>query len=467
MYNKKTRRVARWLVLLFFCAPSLAAQQLAANPETASNGANQKTTSFDSIEIPAITSTISRYVDLAQGVSASDLIRRAMQANQELQAVRLDIERARARLSQAKLRPNPSVDFEQTSGSLTGSRGEKETAISFSLPLEIGGKRQRRIDLAQTEIAIAEAAIGERERLLTKEIRMAYAEALAFVRELQLTENLQAVDTQSARIIEARVTEGDSSPLELNLLRVEVDRLKSRRTLLEGRLQGAILKLKSLAGISSGEILKLREDLTTTLSEPVASVEEAIILGLRQRPDLQFARLVEEAALAGFKLASAQSLPEITVVSKYTYGRTVFDNTPLGTLRDRDKLLTFGVSINLPVFNRHQGAKAEAEIAIEQARCRREFVEAAARSEIASAYARYDAARNALAIFEKGVIERSTQNLISVRKAYELGAFNISELLTEQRKFLDSQREFIETLAERYRALADIESATGLIRGNQ
>jgi cobalt-zinc-cadmium efflux system outer membrane protein len=469
MIDKKTRSVAWVLLFLWSLLPSVAvAQELAleggvkeAKPKV------EKIKLIDSIDVLAITPTVSRYLDTEQGTSSIDLIRRALSSNAELQAARLEIERSRARLTQARLRPNPSIDFEQTTGSFTGSKGERETSIGFALPLEIGGKRQKRIDLAQAEIAVAEAEIAERERLLIKEVRAAYADALVFVRELQITENLNSIDTQSARVIEARVTEGDSSSLELNLFRVEIDRLKSRRVLLEGRLQAAILKIKTLAGISPAESLKLREDLAGILPDPVASVEEAIDLALQNRPDVKFARLVEQAALAGFQLAKAQSLPDVSAFSKYSYGNSVFDNTPVGILRDKDKLVTFGVSISLPFFNRNQGAKAEAEIAIRQAERRREFIESVARSEVAQAYARYDAARNALATFEKGVIERSTQNLISVRKAYELGAFSVSELLIEQRKFLDSQREFIDTLAERYRALADIQSATGLTTGKE
>lgn len=45
--------------------------------------------------------------------------------------------------------------------------------------------------------------------------------------------------------------------------------------------------------------------------------------------------------------------------------------------------------------------------------------------------------------------------------AYKAGAFRVTDLLVEQRRYVDSQREFIETLAERYRALADLQSAIG------
>src|SRR5437016_4379587 len=101
---------------------------------------------------------ITQYFD-PQGASSSDLVRRALGANAELAAARLDIERARARLLQAGLRPNPTVDFEHTTGRFTGSPGERTTSLGLALPLELGGKRQRRIELAQAELEAAGAEV--------------------------------------------------------------------------------------------------------------------------------------------------------------------------------------------------------------------------------------------------------------------------------------------------------------------
>lgn len=402
----------------------------------------------------------SRYKDALQGATGEDLIRRAMASNIELAAARLDMERARARLRQSQLRPNPTIEFEQTTGNLTGSKGERETSIGFSLPLEISGQRRSRIDLARVELEAVEAEIADRERRLVAEVRAAFAETLALIRELEITEGINNLDTQTARIVEARVTEGESAPIELNLLRVEVDRLKSRRALVEGRLQAAMLRLKTLAGIPINEPLRVREDLTAPpFVNPPASIEAALDIALRSRPDLRLARLLEKAAEAGLQLARAQSRPDVIAFTKYSSVRSTFDDTPVGVLRDKDKLLTFGVSINLPFFNRNQGAKAEATAAIIQARRRREFVEQLIRAEVASAYARFEAAQSAIAVFEQGVLTRSSQNVQSIRAAYQLGAFRLTELLVEQRRMLDSEREFIEALAERYRSLADLLSA--------
>jgi len=406
---------------------------------------------------------IRRYFDPLQGSSSIELVRRALASNGELTAGRLEIERARARVRQAGLRPNPTIDFEQTTGRFTGASGEWETSVGVSIPLELGGKRGRRIELARTELEASEAEIADRERRLISEVRTNYAEALSALRELQITENLNDIDVQTTKFVQVRVNEGESAPIELNLLRVEVDRLRSRRALVEGRLKASLLKLKILAGMSADEPLQLREGLDSpVLAPPPPSLDAALDIALRSRPDLRLARLSEEVAQAGLRLAKAEGAPDLTAFTKYGSGQSVFDDTPVGVLTDGDKLLTFGVSVGIPILNRNQGNKSEAALAITQATKRREFLEHLVRSEVTSAYERYEAARSAVKTYNEGVIGRSNENIRAIRAAYQIGEFRITDLLAEQRRLFDSQRELTEALTEQYRALADIHTALGV-----
>ena len=459
--------VSASLVLFFSLSiihsfPVRAQEQRPANTKVAPETGKPSVTSLISSTAAEPADGTVPVVDTVQGISAGDLVRRALASNAELAAVRLDINRARARLRQAGLRPNPTLDFEQQRG-VFNNPGESNTSLGVSVPLELGGKRKGRIDLAQAEFEAVQSEVADRERRLANDVRAAYAEAMAAARELSITAELNAIDTQTARVVEARVSEGDASPLELNLLRVEVDRLRARRALVEGRLQAALLRLKNLTGIPADEALRLREDLTTfVLADPPASLEAAVEIALRTRPDLRLAKLNEEVAQAGLRLARAQAVPDVTAFSRYSKSRSSFDQTPIGVLNDRDKLFAYGVSISIPVLNRNQGGKAEAEAAIAQSQQRRQFIEAVVRAEVSSAYARYQAATQSINIFEQGVIARSNENIKAIRGAYQVGAFRITELLTEQRRLIDSQREYTEALAERYRALADLQAALGV-----
>jgi outer membrane protein, heavy metal efflux system len=468
-------RVPGWSLTSFIALLAVTVVATGQSPLVTSNGRPEQKSfnagpltnepnASSAIEGRGLSSSIGLYSDPVQGASSEDLVRRALASNLELAAARLDIERARARLRQAGLRPNPSLDLEQTTGRFTGSADERESSVGISLPFELGGKRRRRIELAQAELEAAEAEVADRERRLASEVFAAHAEALAALRELQITEEINNVNTQTTVFIQTRVNEGETAPLELNLIRAEVDRLRSQRRLVEGRLQAAFIRLKNLAGIPLSEPLRLREDLARPLQpKPPATLEAAIEIALRTRPDLQLARLTEDVAQAGLRLARAQGVPDMTVSTRYSSGRSLTDlPEPLVPLPDEDRLLTFGVSVGIPVFNRNQGGKAEAATAISQARKRREFLEQVVGAEVASAYQRYDAAQAAAITFEQGVIARSTDNIRVIRAAYQIGEFRITDVLNEQRRLLDSQREFTEALTEQYRALVDLRLAMGL-----
>lgn len=390
-------------------------------------------------------------------------MRRAFEANRELAAARLDLERGRARLRQAGLRPNPTVDVQQTSGQLTGSPDEREFSVGVALPLELGARRQRRVDVAVAELAVIEAEIANRERQLTRDVLGAYIDAVAATRELQTTERLYELDQQLVRVVRTRVDEQDAPPLELNLLLFEVARLESRMALIRGRVEAALIGIGQLVGAPL-------EPLTVDASAgqldvlPLpATVAVAIDTALRNRADIAVARLGEEAADAGVRLARAEAWPELTVSAAYINGRGVSElPAPLRAVPDADQALAFGASIGLPVFNKNQGARADAEVAVRQARLRREAAEHIVRAEVTSAFRRADAARVAVRLFEQGVVKRSDDNIRVVRAAYELGEFRVTDVLNEQRRMLEAQQEYTEAFTEHYRAVVDLRAALGI-----
>jgi cobalt-zinc-cadmium efflux system outer membrane protein len=192
-------------------------------------------------------------------------------------------------------------------------------------------------------------------------------------------------------------------------------------------------------------------------------LETAVTAALDRRADVTVARLSEQAAEAGVRLARAEAWPELTVSAAYRSNRGLSElPSPLTAVPDTDQVVAFGASIGLPFFNKNQGARAEAAIAVRQARLRREFTEQTVRAEVTSAFRRADAARTALTLFEQGVIPRADDNIRIMRAAYELGEFRITDVITEQRRMLEAQQEYTDALAERYRAIVDLRAAIGL-----
>ena len=410
---------------------------------------------------PILVSVLPSYYNAQDGVSINELIERALATNQDLAANRLEIEKAKAGLDQARLRPNPTLEFEQESGRLVGNGGDGNFTIGASLPIEIYGRRDARINLARISIEASEAEVRNRERVLVANVLTNYAEALAALRELEATENLLELDLQTTRFVQIRVNEGDTPPLELSLLQAEVERLRSRRELVEGRLQSSLTQLKMLAGLPFEEPLQLREQIGLAILPTLPTTPDAAVeIGLRTRPDVLLARIEEQVATAGLRLIRAGSRPDLTAYTRYSQGRSVID-TSIGNFPQRDRSLTFGVAIGIPVFNKNQGAKAEAEINIRQAKARLEFAERVVRGEILAAYQKIEAANRAVSTLETAAIPRMTNNVETFRKVYEIGEIKITDLINEQRRLLDANRDLTEALTLRYRANADLLIALG------
>lgn len=407
----------------------------------------------------------------AVAVTAADVVHRALRANGELQAARLDLDRARARRHQAGLRPNPTVDVESASGRLAGSEDEHEISATVTVPLELGGKRQRRIDVADADLAVAEADVADRERRLTLQVLSAYADALAAARELQITDGVRDLDDQTVRVVRTRVEHSDAPSLELNLLLTEVARLRSQRALAQGRVDAALATLRTLIGASPNEPLAISNAEAALNAPPTtspATLDGAIATALQNRPDLTLARVTEDAAAAGLRLARADAVPDLALSAGYTTTRSFVtpDNAPVPISR-QDRALTIGVSIPLPFANRNQGAVAEAGLAIQQARLRREYTEQTIRTEVTGAYQRLQAAQAATTIFEQSVTTQATDNLRVIRAAYQLGEFRITDVITQQQQFLSAEREYASALADRYHAAVDLAAAMGTLPGLQ
>ena len=122
--------------------------------------------------------------------------------------------------------------------------------------------------------------------------------------------------------------------------------------------------------------------------------------------------------------------------------------------------LTFGATVSLPVRNKNQGAIEAAVLNVETARRRREALELNARREVAVSYARYERAARAMEIFRAGVRDQANANLNVIRLTYELGSKALLDYISEQRRYIETESEYINAVLDTYMARVEIERAT-------
>jgi cobalt-zinc-cadmium efflux system outer membrane protein len=337
--------------------------------------------------------------------------------------------------------------------------------VEGMLPLELGGRRAARITVAERELELRERAVANSERMLAAEVRSKFGQSLAEILKLRFTEDLLANSQRGYRLVEARVVEGRTAPLEQNIVLVEVNRLRSIREANEGRVEIALLELRNLIGKPPNEPLRLRGDFTN-LIQPLKPITEASEQALRARPDLEMARAVERLAEARIVEARAVGRPDASINAGYQRMNSSFpvfglnDASQLQPIQDVFNFLTFGVTINLPVRNKNQGAIEAAVAEAEAAKRRREFTELTIRREVASAYAQYERAARAMEIYRVGVKEQASSNLDVIRQTYELGSKSLLDFIAEQRRYIELENEYLDAQLATYLARVDISRAS-------
>lgn len=409
-----------------------------------------------------LTSAYSQFVDPVGGMTADDLVRYALRNNGELAAARQMIAQARCRLRQAGLKANPMIE---ASGARALNMPDNSVMFTAELPLELKGRRAARVAVAERELEIREAEVADFERKLAAEVRMKYAAALAAARNLGFTENLLTLTRDSHRLVRARVERGSSPPLEQNLVLVELNRVDAMRISFDSRVQVAMLELKKVIGMPPDEPLRLRGVFTIDRQLPARS--DALREALARRPDLAAARAAEQLALAQLEQARVEGKVDASLFAGYQRMSSGFDvhgfdeSGALVPVHGIFHFATFGVKLMLPVRNKNQGEIDTAVAAIEASRSRRRFAELVVRNEVAAAFARWERAEAALAVYRDGVHEQAVRNLDVVRQTYVLGGKSLIDYTEEQRRFIDVQTGYTEVLKEYFESLVEIERAAG------
>ena len=415
------------------------------------------------VVVAVLAATDIAQAQLGAEVTVEELVARALTDSPDLRASRAEIDAAVGRLQQAGLRPNPMLEL----GGQKALSPDNNVTIGLAVPLDLNGRKEGRVGVAERELQMKRAQVRDRERRLAADVRMKAGELLAARRSLTVTDDLLTVNRDALRLVQHRVSQGATPPLDENLLLVEVNRLDATRQMLASRVDIVALQLKALAGMAPDAPLALRGDLTP--SEPPPITDEAIRQALTARPDLEAARADVAMGAAKIRKERAEGRWDASVNVGYQRQNFGFDLNGItstgGTRPIQDVFHYFGagVSIMLPVRNRNQGNIAAAGAEAQAAERRLQFAELTVRQEVAAALAQYEAARRSLEIYERGVRDVATRNLSVVRQTYALGRGTLLDVIAEQRRYIDIENGYTDALRQVYDARVEIDRVTATL----
>lgn len=388
----------------------------------------------------------------------------------DLASQRESITSAQAGVSIAGVRPAPNLSLGIGPKEFSGAIDPKPPvakSIGLDWVIEMGGKRDKRIKAAKSNVALTEANVEGFKHQLYSDSATAFAEACrtreALVRQESSLKSLSDV----VRANEVRRKAGDAGGLELLQSRTERDQFQAGVVKARADAQAALVNLSVPLGRRFGELFG--QAALDCGFKPFALEEDAdalIAQALRERDDVLIARAALDNARANAELAQANRFVDPTVSLSYgrtPRGRSSFDgdgNETPGSPPSRT--LTVGLSIPLPFSRLQKGEIIQAESAVTQAMLGLRAAELKTDAEVRSSYAQFLAARENLRRYRESVLADSDKVLSGMRLSYRNGQASLLEFLAAQRSADDAYLAFLQAQADLATATVQLQLSVGL-----
>jgi len=382
-------------------------------------------------------------------LTLGEAVNLALQQNPTVRAKEFERQSVSANEITAGLRPNPTATFSGEQFTPGGSSGAAITQYTLSIgqPIELGGKRQRRVDSARAATRVTGYELADLQRQTVFQVKKSFTDILIARDTLALAEeNLKTLD-ELERVQRFREEKGDIS--QLDLLRIQVQRFAFERDALDARqaLKAAKIALRALTSPDHvGEDFEVVGDLT--YRNVSYSQAELYRLVMQNRPDIRAAEAAREKARADVNLARANAWWDIT--PQIEYQRIGPDNT-----------IGFGISLPIRIFDRNQGEIARTRADVSRANATRQAVAIQALADVDAALSTLRSEAEKVKVLTDSYLPKARQTRDTVEYAYRRGGISLLDFLDAQRSYRETALEHLRALGNHRIAVYQLEAAVG------
>lgn len=378
------------------------------------------------------------------GLSLEEALRQAQENNPRYSAAGWAVAISEGERQQAGLIPNPQLSWE-----MEDTRSDtRTTTIQITQPVELGGKRGARIDLAETGQDIAAVELERNRNELRAEVIRAFYDNLQAKMRVELAEQSLALAERGVEGAKGRVKAGKISPVELTRAQVQLSGVKLELRRAQRDLANAAARLQAIVGgVGGGDVLNVSGDATDIPEPPPVDLLWGV---LGNTPAMRLARLSVEQKEASFELEKTARIPDLNVSVGSQY-----------SAESRERINVVGFSMPLPLFNRNQGNILSAARRADQARDLRNAEELRLRTDIQQAIDQWLFATEEIAAFNQTILPAANSAVESATRGFEMGKFGFIDVLDAQRTLISARSQYAEALAAATAAWAQLERVFG------
>jgi outer membrane protein TolC len=368
---------------------------------------------------------------------------------------RRNLEARRARISQARAWPDPTITLGYGGNLLppyTLMRGDPSSQRQFMAEQMIPypGKTRLRGQIAAREADAEATMIEEVSRRVAAEVKQAYFDLYYTERALATLALDRQVLQRIAKVAEIRYSVGKGTQADAIRAQFEVTRLAERQTMLEQTRRTLEARINSLRDLPPdtpiGPVEAIEQSILSQSVEELQSAAEATLPALgRQR------KLIESNQLA-VELARKEVRPDFSI--GYTYMQRA----------EMPDMVGFTFTTSLPIFRKSKQDPAIREAAYNLEAAKRGEANALAllRYRVKQDFLEAQAAARLMDLYKQALLPQSKLALESSVASYETGATDFQAVLMNFTTILEYELNIHQQLAAHEKALARLEEMTGL-----
>lgn len=269
----------------------------------------------------------------------------------DLDVARAEWGRARAAIVTAGGWPNP--DFFFTASFVRGG-GAGELPWIFQpglgVTIETAGKRGHRIAQAEAASEASRLTVADAAWQVRSRVRAHLVDHLLAARELELLRGAETVRADYVDALQTKLDFGDASRQEVDVARLELQRLRVAVRAGESRVEDTRVALAGAIGVRPASLASVRISHAPIEAPPALETLDMPDLernALLARTDILAALATYQAVEAALQLEVARQFPDLQVGPGFRWRET-----------ERRWVFDFGVPI--PLLNRNEGPIAEA-----------------------------------------------------------------------------------------------------------
>lgn len=403
----------------------------------------------------------------------------ALSLQRQVVAARLEVDERAVETLAAKIWPNPEFSY-SVNNLVLGAGNDQErdlrprfaeqTIQSFgvSQAFDVWRRRWAKLQSAQTGVEEARCRLADMLREVAFATRSAFLTAAREEREYALAQRTAQQWQESARVMAVRLQAGDIAQTDLH--KIELEAQRAHNAALGARQQWAQARaaLAAQIGLVEPSLLPARLLLPERqmAPQPVAQKDPAaapapgfdaqalFAAAIKRRPDVLAAELAVTQAQKQQIVARREALPDITV--GLAYGRSQFMISG-----DNPHTLGLSVSVPLPIADRNQVGRAQAQLALAQARNTVGLLRIEVQRALTTALHALERAQAGLVCFEAGgMLEKAERARAVAHRSLAQGAFSVLDVLEAERTALEVQAEHLAIEHALHQAQVELTYAT-------